>query len=1568
LDTSSKKILLIAQHLSTGGMPQYLYVQAKKLVEETNHEVYVLEWSDIAPIYDVQKNRIKELLPKNFTTLEGTDEEKKKKFFHIIGKLKPDIIHLQEHPEMWMPDIVADEFYNSLREYKIIETSHDSGFAEEVNERKKYLPDAFAFISDFHPKMYSDLCNKYDIPYEVVEFPIIKKDRPSREDTLQELGLDPKYKHVVNVGLWTPRKNQAEIVEYAKKLKDQKIKFHFVGNQADNFRWYWEPLMENLPDNCVVWGERSDVDKFYSCMDLFLFTSRGTKTDKETNPLVLKEAIGWDIPVMLYNLEVYCGMYNGLDNVVFLEDKRNEDKIMDVLNLEKKIPKRCFVAHCDEPYVPILQGLLKSHELFSNIPLVVFTINFDYGIKQNNVTTIRYDANLDDSPTKHSFQEFGVEGKIKAMMLKPSIIQHCFDIGIEELCYIDSDVIMNNNIDTIFFNLTKIENYPLLPEAQFKRMKFNEIITDESVSFEEMKIPKENVVWYRQTNSMLVTQDCKQFIEDWSKLCMDAVSWGWFDDDETIKKYVPFHEETLINYLLWSKKYDKRLPQSFFNPHNLDSVKHFFEVGGTYEDSLQINDRMVIDIHEPEVERGWLAYSTDKDDVKYFHGIKDVGETNRIVNYLQEYHDSRKIPMEVDFIGEENKLVFSYQSDRQRLVHIVLRDIDTWIPIYSWPQELSGYNSFWTIPIPIHHFYFEKETEFNGFRIEYYEKEPDVESDSYLDRNEIHRLNSIGDKLLDVHEHRLRETKPTTPFRFETMNPLHSLAYFNYMEFFYQKVYEDFDFGKDSVVVDVGANIGTFAMYALHRGASKVYAVEPVKRAYDDLNDTLSNDERVIPLQVAIGGETGEIDMYTIPWNDTIASFDRNHIIEYAQTEKNIISFPVKTQTFSDFTIENGLDKIDLLKVDIEGAEYLMFDAMSDEDLMKVDRLLLEFHDSYDSELRNHILNRLDKLGFKYSMYQQADGRQQTTEDDHHGILWAERTRKDIGVLMMYDEKYAPVGDISKDNVQSYCNKNGYDLIFSDDMDTSRPLQWSKIKGLQEHLHKYQWLFWIDADCVIMDDTKKLEDFIQDDYDFITVSEETVPDTETEDGMSPHTGHFLIKNTPLMHLLLKDTWNLKYVEEGREQVHIDSFDHEMRQLRVCINNNKHYRDRFLYLPKEELFSRWFIKDEEMIKMYPDWNLNHIYENGNFLCHLNGYRSIEERKEAMLEVLNMKHKPIVILDAYFHTKVNEKRFLESIEFYKELGYPIMLVTNSKISDKVQEQVDYIFYDKENRLFTGNYDEAADGLFWYVPPAPNDKFVVNVIHGGIQKHGYSYMVNFLNSVKFAKSLGFTHVIRMEYDQVHHKDNINFINSVVRDCQHQGKKGLVYLNKNDISLDFLYIELNLAISKFPNIKYESDFKELIRKYTGKQNFLICEELYRYCLEDSFDKLIVKNGGTDLFTDFHPKTKFNTLTSPSNTSGALDGGYISSVFRSPTENHVYLVSCNTHTEDKRELNFEVYPSERFYFRHNIEGLYGTQLDHIEINENGTHIICPDGSEFYLERDTDLKKQIPSYIRIKED
>ena len=63
----------------------------------------------------------------------------------------------------------------------------------------------------------------YDIPYEIVEYPIDKKEQNKRE-CQNKLNLDPSWKHVVNVGLFTPRKNQKYLFEIAEKLKEKKLK------------------------------------------------------------------------------------------------------------------------------------------------------------------------------------------------------------------------------------------------------------------------------------------------------------------------------------------------------------------------------------------------------------------------------------------------------------------------------------------------------------------------------------------------------------------------------------------------------------------------------------------------------------------------------------------------------------------------------------------------------------------------------------------------------------------------------------------------------------------------------------------------------------------------------------------------------------------------------------------------------------------------------------------------------------------------------------------------------------------------------------------------------------------------------------------------------------------------------------------------------------------------------------------------------------------------------------------------------------------------------------------------
>jgi FkbM family methyltransferase len=318
-----KKVLFLVPHLSTGGMPQYTYDLMRKIKNDV--DVYCIEYSMVSPDFIVQRNRIINLLGDKFYCL-GDD---KNELFSIIEKIQPDIIHLQEMPEYFLDNSTASKLYSNDRNYLILETSHDSSFSAGA---KRFYPDHLGLISEFQKKEFS----KLGIPISLIEADIEYRERQDRTEGLKKLGLNPNLKHILNVGLFTPRKNQAEAIEYARKLEGYPIQFHFVGNQADNFRDYWKPLLENLPSNVKIWGERSDVDNFYSCMDLMLFTSRGTGNDKETSPLVIREAIGFNLPSLIYNLPVYLDMYKKYKNITYLNEDSNENArlILEKLDLD----------------------------------------------------------------------------------------------------------------------------------------------------------------------------------------------------------------------------------------------------------------------------------------------------------------------------------------------------------------------------------------------------------------------------------------------------------------------------------------------------------------------------------------------------------------------------------------------------------------------------------------------------------------------------------------------------------------------------------------------------------------------------------------------------------------------------------------------------------------------------------------------------------------------------------------------------------------------------------------------------------------------------------------------------------------------------------------------------------------------------------------------------------------------------------------------------------------------------------------------------------------------------------
>ncbi len=317
------RILFVAPHLSTGGMPQYLYKKIEILQGQA--EIYCIQYNNTSEEYVVQRDLIRNKIGSRFFCL-GNEKEQ---LLDLVESICPDVIHFDDFVEFFIADKIIQKVYSDDRPYFIVETCHSSNVSPTD---KIYCPDKFIMVNQWMCDKFSEL----GVPVDLLEYPIENFERPDRDESLRSLGLDPNRKHVVNVGLFTPGKNQGELIEYARSLQDLPIDFHFLGNTAPNFQNYWEPILRDLPSNCRLWGERNDADEFYKAVDLFVFTSNW-----ELNPIVIKESLSWNLPILMRRLEPYGDTYDNNSlvgylspNGMFTDKERNINLIKERLQLK----------------------------------------------------------------------------------------------------------------------------------------------------------------------------------------------------------------------------------------------------------------------------------------------------------------------------------------------------------------------------------------------------------------------------------------------------------------------------------------------------------------------------------------------------------------------------------------------------------------------------------------------------------------------------------------------------------------------------------------------------------------------------------------------------------------------------------------------------------------------------------------------------------------------------------------------------------------------------------------------------------------------------------------------------------------------------------------------------------------------------------------------------------------------------------------------------------------------------------------------------------------------------------
>ena len=159
---------------------------------------------------------------------------------------------------------------------------------------------------------------------------------------------------------------------------------------------------------------------------------------------------------------------------------------------------------------------------------------------------------------------------------------------------------------------------------------------------------------------------------------------------------------------------------------------------------------------------------------------------------------------------------------------------------------------------------------------------------------------------------------------------------------------------KDAVVVDLGGCMGMAALYFKDH-AKTIYSIEPSSIPFKCLIENTKAYPNIKPLKYAIMHQNRPIDIFT---NDTgpvpDSIFGNGKIRETTQAK-----------TFDKFMEEQGIEHIDLLKIDCEGAEYMILPSSGFEKVAdKIDMIVGEGH--FFGEARpDYIPEMLKDYGFK---------------------------------------------------------------------------------------------------------------------------------------------------------------------------------------------------------------------------------------------------------------------------------------------------------------------------------------------------------------------------------------------------------------------------------------------------------------------------------------------------------------------------------------------------------------------------------------------------------------------------
>lgn len=142
---------------------------------------------------------------------------------------------------------------------------------------------------------------------------------------------------------------------------------------------------------------------------------------------------------------------------------------------------------------------------------------------------------------------------------------------------------------------------------------------------------------------------------------------------------------------------------------------------------------------------------------------------------------------------------------------------------------------------------------------------------------------------------------------------------------------------QDSIVFDLGGYKGDWAKNIYAKYSPHVFIFEPIPGYFENITMFFEKNLKIRSFNIGFGKEKSITNIYI---DNDGSSILRN-------SEKNI---PVQIVKLSEFILENKIERIDLMKINVEGAEFDIIDDLYESDMLwMIKQFQIQFHNFVDN-------------------------------------------------------------------------------------------------------------------------------------------------------------------------------------------------------------------------------------------------------------------------------------------------------------------------------------------------------------------------------------------------------------------------------------------------------------------------------------------------------------------------------------------------------------------------------------------------------------------------------------------